>query len=237
MANAYFGIANMARTLDLADATQYANAYRQLNGNLSDAAFANDNPLIQHVLDSQQNGVYLKGTNWQDEVTRQAFTQRYNVSAQGAGEHYSFNHGVTFSDEQGIMKGSELKKFMFHTNNNYDLNKRTKIGLNVNYVWYEKPGEQETDFYSGVLPGALRSDPMSAAWDSYTDFYGQVYFSPSQTNPALSIWQNKYSKTTEHRFIGNFFLQIDDIGIKGLSFRSQYGQTYICNEEKTFNPA
>ena len=127
-ANAYFGISNMARTLDLADATQYANAYRQLNGNLSDAAFANDNPLIQHVLDSQQNGVYLKGTNWQDEVTRQAFTQRYNVSAQGAGEHYSFNHGVTFSDEQGIMKGSELKKFMFHTNNNYDLNKRTKIG-------------------------------------------------------------------------------------------------------------
>lgn len=236
-ANAYFGISNMARTLDLADATQYANAYRQLNGNLSDAAFANDNPLIQHVLDSQQNGVYLKGTNWQDEVTRQAFTQRYNVSAQGAGEHYSFNHGVTFSDEQGIMKGSELKKFMFHTNNNYDLNKRTKIGLNVNYVWYEKPGEQETDFYSGVLPGALRSDPISAAWDSYTDFYGQVYFSPSQTNPALSIWQNKYSKTTEHRFIGNFFLQIDDILTKGLSFRAQYGHTFIFNDQRQFSPS
>lgn len=227
-ANAYMGISQMAKTLEMADATQFANA-RKAMGTMDD--------MLQYVLDSQQNGNYLKGTNWQDEITRIALSQRYNVGVQGAGDNYSYSHGVTYSHEKGIVKGSELKKFMLHTNNTYSLTKKVKLGTNINYVWYEKPGTDGTDFYRSVLPGALRSDPVSAAWDSYTDFYGQVYYSPAQTNPALSIWQNEHTNTAEHRFIANFFLQIDDLFVKGLSFRSQYGRTLIFNDYKQFSPA
>ena len=222
-ANTYWGVSHMAKKYELADATQFANAYRELNGTLTDEQFGNDYAIVQHVLDSHKAGNYLKGTDWQDEVTRDAFSQRYNVSLQGVGENYDYNQGVTFSKEEGIMKGSELKKFMFHSNNTYSLAKNVKLGLNMNYVWYKKPGEQENDFYGGVLPGALRSDPISAAYDSYTDFFGEIYYSPSSTNPALAIWQNKYAHTLEHRFLGNFFFQVDDLLVKGLTFRAHYG--------------
>ena len=226
-ANIYFGFSHMPKKIEMADATQFAKARKEI-GSTDD--------IINYVLDSEANGNYLKGTDWQDEVSRNAFTQRYNVNVQGQGEKYSYNHGVTYSDEQGIIKGTELKKFMFHTNNTYSLYKNVKLGVNLDYVWYQKPGAEGTDFYRSILPGALRSDPISSAWDKYTDFYGEVYYSPAQTNPALAIWQNDYIKTKEHRFVANFFLQIDDLFVKGLSFRAQYGRTLIYNDYKKYSP-
>ncbi len=227
-ANAYWGVSQIAKSLKLADATQFANA-RKTIGSLD--------PTLQYILDSQSAGNYIKGTDWQDEIMRTALSQRYNVGVQGAGDKYNYNHGITYSHEKGIMKGSELKKLMFHTNNTYTIVKNVKLGLNINYVWYEKPGLSGEDYYTGVLPSALRSDPVSAAWDSYTDFFGQMYYSTSNTNPAMGIWQNSYAKTQEHRFLGNFYLQVDDLVVKGLSFRAQFGQTYIFNDARIFSPS
>jgi TonB-linked SusC/RagA family outer membrane protein len=235
-ANVYFGISKIAKTIEMADATQFAHAWREVQSGSSDDEFAASHPLVQYILDSEKAGNYLKGTDWQKEITRTAISQRYSATVQGSGDLYSYNHGVTYSNEDGIIKGSKLEKFMFHSNNNFTLSKHVKIGLNMDYVWYRKPGSQESDFYGGAIPGALRSDPISAAWDTYTNFYGQVYYSPSQKNPALSIWQNGYNKTSENRFIGNFFLQIDDLFIKGLSFRAQFGKTYMFSDNKNFSP-
>ena len=226
-ANVYMGISQMSNKLEMADATQFARA-RSKVGTIDDK--------LAYIINQADNGNYLKGTNWQDEVTRQSFSQRYNVSVQGSVNGYSYNHGVTYSDEQGVIKGTEMQKFMFHSNNQYSLSKKVKIGLNMNYVHYKKPGFDSGSFYDSTLPGVLRADPVSAAWDDYTDFYGQMYYSIANNNPALSIWQNKYKKTSEDRFIGNFFLQIDDILVKGLSFRAQYGRILTFNEEKNYSP-
>lgn len=225
-ANVFAGVSQVAKTLELADAYQFAAARKAL-GNTDD--------IINYVIDNQAAGNYMKGTDWQKEIFRQAVNQRYNASILGSGENYSYDHGVTYSKQEGIVKGSYLDKIMLHTNNNFSLTKKVKLGMNLNYVWYEKPGEK-TDFYSGIIPGALRSDPISAAWDDYTDFYGEIYYSQACTNPALGIWQNGYSRSGENRFIANFYLQWDDIFLKGLSFRSQFGKQLNFSHSKSFSP-
>lgn len=225
-ANFLGGVSQVGKTLELADATQFAAARKAL-GNTDD--------IINYVLDNQAAGNYMKGTDWQKEIFRKAVNQRYNVSVLGGSENYSFDHGITYSKQEGIVKGSYLDKVMLHTNNNFSLTKKVKLGMNINYVWYEKPGEK-TDFYGGIIPGSLRSDPISAAWDNYTDFYGEIYYSQACTNPALGIWQNGYSRSGENRFIGNFYLQWDDIFVKGLSFRSQFGKQLNFSNSKTFSP-
>ena len=90
------------------DANQFANARKTISSL---------DTTLQYILDSQANGSYIKGTNWQDEITRSALSQRYNVGVQGSGDRYNYNHGVTYSHEKGIMKGTELKTFMCHTIN------------------------------------------------------------------------------------------------------------------------
>ena len=225
-ANVITGFSQVARQLKLADATQFANARKTIG--------ATDD-IINYVLDQQTAGNYLKGTDWQKEIYRQGTNTRYNVSILGGSDKYSFDHGVTYSQDKGIVKGTFMNKLMVHSNNNYNLSSKVKIGLNFNYVHFEKPGEK-TDYYGGTIPGALRSDPISAAWDDYTKYYGEIYYSQAATNPALAIYQAGKQKSLGNKVMGNFFLQLDDLFTKGLSFRSQYGVMMDFNDNKNYSP-
>jgi TonB-linked SusC/RagA family outer membrane protein len=220
------GVSVINKRLDLADATEFANARKSI-GMTDD--------IINYVLDQQAAGNYLKGTDWQKEIYRQAITTRYNVGISGNSDTYSYDHGITTSTEEGVVKGTKLEKFLFHSNNNLKLTDKIKLGMNFNYVHYERPGERN-DFYSGTIPGALRSDPISVPFDNYTNFFGEVYYSQAATNPALSIYLAEKQKNIGNRFMGNFFLEFNDLFTKGLSFRSQFGTTMDYNETKTYSP-
>jgi len=220
------GISEVTKKLKLADATEFANARKAIG--LTD-------DIINYVLDQQAAGNYLKGTDWQNEIYRQGTNQRYNVSIRGGSDDYTFDHGFTYSADNGTVKGTYLNKLMFHSNNNFKLTKHVTLGLNFNYVHYEKPGNRG-DYYSGTIPGALRSDPISAAWDDYTDFYGEIYYSQAATNPALSIYLAGKEKYLGNRAMGNAYLQIDDIFTKGLSFRSQFGTQLDFDDQKSYSP-
>ncbi|PKB17288.1 TonB-dependent receptor [Flavobacterium sp. 5] len=221
------GVSEVSKRLDLADATEFANARKSI-GMTDD--------IINYVLDQQAAGNYLKGTDWQKYIYQQAISTRYNIGISGHTDNYSYDTGVTISDEEGIVKGTELTKFMFHSNNNIKLTDKIKFGMNYNYVHYEKPGSGTSDFYNGTIPGALRSDPISVPFDSYTGTFGEIYYSPSQRNPALSIDLENNIKNIGNRVMGNFYLQFDDIFVKGLSFRSQFGSTLDFNEYKQYVP-
>lgn len=225
-ANVQTGISQVARRLELADATEFANARKAIG--------ATDD-IINYVLDQQAAGNYLKGTDWQKEIYRQGVNNRYNVSVLGNTEAYSYDHGFTYSTEKGTVKGTYLDKLMFHSNNNLTLTKKVKLGLNFNFVHYEKPGDR-TDYYSGTITGALRSDPISAAWDDYTNFYGEIYYSQAATNPALSIYLAGKERYKGNRAMGNVYLQIDDLFTNGLSFRSQLGTQLDFDDQKTYSP-
>jgi TonB-linked SusC/RagA family outer membrane protein len=225
-ANVLTGFSDVAKQLELADATQFANARK---------AIGNTDDIINYVLDQQAAGNYLKGTDWQKEIYRQGTNTRYNLSIVGGADNYSYDHGFTYSDENGTVKGTYMKKLMFHSNNNFSLTKKVKLGLNFNYVHSENPGNR-TDYYSGTIPGALRSDPISAAWDKYTNYYGEIYYSQAATNPALAIYLAQQEKRLANRAMGNFYLQFDDIFTKGLSFRAQFGTVMDFNDQKNYSP-
>jgi TonB-dependent starch-binding outer membrane protein SusC len=225
-ANVQTGFSEVNKKLELADATEFANARKAIG--------ATDD-IINYVLDQQDAGNYLKGTDWQKEIYRQGISTKYNVSVLGNTEGYSYDHGFTYAKETGTVKGTYMNKLMFHSNNNFTLTPHVKIGMNFNYVHYEKPGDRG-DYYSGTIPGALRSDPISAAWDSYTNFYGEIYYSQAATNPALSIYLAGKEKYLGNRAMGNLYLQINDIGIEGLSFRSQFGTSMDFDDQKSYSP-
>jgi TonB-dependent starch-binding outer membrane protein SusC len=225
-ANVQTGFSEVTKKLELADATQFANARKEIG--------ATDD-IINYVLEQQAAGNYLKGTDWQKEIYQQGVATKYNLSILGNSENYSFDQGFTYATETGTVKGSSMDKLMFHSNNNFTLTKKVKVGLNFNYVHYEKPGERN-DFYSGTIPGALRSDPISAAWDNYTNFYGEIYYSQAATNPALSIYLAGKEKYLGNRALGNVYLQVDDIFTQGLSFRSQFGTQVDFDDQKSYSP-
>lgn len=227
--NIFGGMTDVVKKLDMLNAAEYATlkleSYKNANLTPSD----NMQSILNYAIANNS-----RGTNWQDEIMRTGSTQNYNINVSGGTTKSKYDIGTTYSQERGIIKNTYLDKFMFHLNNEYKLFKNVSVGINASYTTYEKSGN-DGDFYSGSLTQALKADPVSAAWDTYTNEFGEIYFSYGR-NPALSAYENKYRKQTEDRFIANAYLQINDIGLKGLSFRAQFGKQFAFAKTRNYYP-
>ncbi|WP_211229830.1 SusC/RagA family TonB-linked outer membrane protein [Olivibacter sitiensis] len=228
-ANLFGGATIVAKTLDLLNASEYALLKLESYANANQTPSLNMQSILDYAIANNSNG-----TDWQREIIRKGYTQNYNVNVSGGTEKGRFDIGSTYSKENGVIKNTFLDKFLIHFNNEYKLYKNVQIGTNLSYVTYNRSGN-DGDFYSGSITQALKTDPVSAAFDSYTNNFGEIYFSYGR-NPALSVHENQFRKGTEDRFTGTAFLQIDNIGLEGLSFRTQYGTQYNFTKSRNYYP-
>lgn len=227
--NVFGGATEIAKKIDMLNAHEFATLKLEAlkNANLTPSV------AMQSILDYVIANKSV-GTNWQDEILQTGYTTNYNVNVSGGSEKNKFDIGGTYSKEEGLVKNTFLDKYMVHVNNEYKLAKKVELGVNAAFTTYKKSGN-DGDFYSGSLTQALKADPVSAAWDNYTNEFGEIYFSYGRS-PAQSAYENKFRKGGDDRIIANAYMQINDIGIKGLSFRAQYGRQYIWSKSRSYYP-
>ncbi|WP_320973820.1 SusC/RagA family TonB-linked outer membrane protein, partial [Dysgonomonas capnocytophagoides] len=182
--NVFGGMTNAVKKLDLLNASEYATLKLESYKNANLTPSVNMQSILDYAIENNS-----RGTNWQDEIMRTGSTQNYNINVSGGTSKSKYDIGATYSKEEGIIKNTYLDKFMFHLNNEYKLFSNVSVGINASYTTYTKSGN-DGDFYSGSITQALKADPVSAAWDSYTDQFGEIYFSYGR-NPALSVYENK----------------------------------------------
>lgn len=228
-ANAYVSFSKVANRIDMVNATEYALLKTESYTNAGRTLDADMDAIFSEVL--KQKAV---GTDWQDEVFRTGIAQNYNVNVSGGGKKNSYDIGITWSREEGTVKNTQMDKLLIHANNEYKFNEHIRVGVDLFYHNYSKNGNSN-DFYSGSLTSALKTDPISAAWDKDKDFFGEVYFTYG-TNPAFSAYKNQYKESSSHSFLLNSFLQIDDIWLKGLSFRAQFGSRLAFAKDRNYSP-
>lgn len=227
--NIFGGATQVAKKIDMLNASEYATLKLEAYKNANITPSLTNQSILDYVIANNR-----KGTDWQDEIMRTGSTQNYNVNVSGGSERNKYDFGGTYSSERGVIKKTYMDKFMFHLNNEYKLFDNVSAGINASYTTYEKSGN-DGDFYQGSITQALKADPVSAAWDPYTNQFGEIYFSYGR-NPAQSAYENKYRKTEENRFIANGYIHISDIGLKGLSFRAQFGKQFAYAKSRNYYP-
>lgn len=227
--NTYVSIANVVKNIDVLNASEYAELKAETYSNANKPLDPTMEAMFANVLENKS-----VGTNWQDEILRTGVLQNYNINLSGGGKKTSYDLGVTYSREEGTVKETYMDKLLVHANNEYKINSRAKLGLNLFYTNTNKVGNN-SDFYSGSLTAALKADPISSAWDDYTNTFGEIYFTYG-TNPVFSAYKNKYSENVSHNLLANAYLQIDDILVKGLSFRAQFGQRLAFAKNRSYSP-
>lgn len=227
--NIFGGITDVAKKIDMLNAAEYAILKHEAYKNAGIVPSLSTQSILDYAIANNS-----QGTNWQDEIMRRGSTQNYNINISGGSERNKYDFGGTYSTEKGVVKNTYLDKFVFHLNNEYKLFSNVSVGINASYTTYEKSGN-DGDFYSGSITQALKADPISAAWDSHTNQFGEIYFSYGR-NPAQSAYENKFRKADENRFIANAYIQINDIGLKGLSFRAQFGKQFAYAKSRNYYP-
>ena len=71
-------------------------------------------------------------TNWQDEVSRTGISHNHNVSFSGSSQNSSYGASVNYLNNQGIIKGSSLERFIARGYmEQRAFNDRLKLNLNI----------------------------------------------------------------------------------------------------------
>lgn len=203
--NESVGISNLLRSPERMDAAQY----RQMLSNRNLVGF--DGGTSSNAL---------------DEITRTAFIQNYNVAISGGNEKGNYRISLGYIDQQGIIKGSDFKKYVGNFSGRYSFlnDDRLHIEINLNSsntISTGVPISTNANLYGSLIGNALEWNPTVPLKDN-GDFVQQSYSHDTinvpgvGTNPlALIEYYNDRSDVTNNLVnISPSFMIIDGLEYK-----------------------
>ncbi len=143
----------------------------------------------------EQNALSLLGnanTDWQSEIYRTAFSHDHNLTVAGSvGQYLPYRISVGYTDQQGILKTSDYKRYTVALNLNPSLfNDHLTINLSGKLAWTKSRWAD-----TGAVGNAVRMDPTQPIYSSDEKYNGVGgYFEWLQPNGSDSAWP--YTKNT-----------------------------------------
>jgi TonB-linked SusC/RagA family outer membrane protein len=206
----YYALQNLPKKLEMMNLQEFADYQVQ----------------IAEELSLQPNERYLdpsllgKGTDWQDEVFDPAWTGSHQLSVTGGTEKTDYAISGGYYKQEGIIIGSNFKRFTGRINLNSQVKDWIKVGGNLAYA---KTSEKITlnDGGDGVIMNALLMQPDIPVKNMDGEYAGpDVTYAGSNYNPvALALLRN--NTLNRERIMANIYG--DATIIKGLTFRTELG--------------
>ena len=219
--NANGGVQNVAKKPSLAAGTEY--------GRIINASLQNDGnqPLYPNP---EELGA---GTDWWDEVTQSAPISNFNVNITSGSEKMKISSGASHQYQDGIIQGSDFRKWNVRLNTEFKLGEKVTIGENFTLA------NSQTTNGPNLVWDVHRLEPVT---DPYLPEYEQVglnefsIFSPTVTDVPNALGQlaRSFNDDNYTRVVGNFYINWEII--EGLSFKSQYNIYFSSFENNWFEP-
>lgn len=222
-----YGMQDVTNKVGVLNATEYAAMINE------GSTVAGGAPIFTNL-----SGIGV-GTNWQDQVFRQATLQTHNISARGGSDQVTYFLSGGFLSQGGIVGGDDKSVFSrgnLTANLNIALSDRLRLILNTTAVILNGRGIQENSFNS-VLGSALNFDPTVPVFNNVPNTIGQYGFSTrifSEIFNPLTKLENTYNKNEGTKLYGKAELQYRLR--KGLLLTSRFGYTKYDGNAKNFTP-
>jgi TonB-linked SusC/RagA family outer membrane protein len=179
---------------------------------------------------------YGQGTNWLNELFRNAAMQSVNITATGGSDkaQYLFSAGYFLQD--GIIYKTDVERFNLRFNGDVKVNDHIKFGNSISMNKFtEHAADTYTPFNSVVLLSLMapptvkprNEDGTYAGGNGSTDGF-------SEPNPIyqLEVPKNQFTK---YRVNGNVFTEITFL--KAFKFKALFGADFNYQEINNFSPA
>ncbi|MFT2008288.1 TonB-dependent receptor [Pontibacter sp. 13R65] len=234
------GVQTVAKKLDLLDAQQFAeyvaegrdNAWVYAGGKASDpnevrAGSTRVKPEFRNPASLPVN------TDWQDVIFRPAALQNYQLSVSGGANDISYYVGGGYFDQEGIIEGSNFKKFNLRTNVDAYLSKKLKIGVSVagSHSYGDFARAEGHLGQRGLISAALASSPALPIYNE-TGGYSSELLDPLGVpveNPLLILDEFSDRRNSTNIFNNNY-LEFEILN--GLTLRSSIGINYIVDKTR-----
>lgn len=179
------------------------------------------------VLDEWNNPNSLTNINWQDYAFDSAFRTGHNVSVRGGGEkaRVAFNAGMI--DEEGVVIGSDYKRFNVGLKTNFDITDDFRAKANINYAFEERYQTLGQGYYNLVklfsnVPYLSNSTGTVLPYDGNGNYGGFTDSALIQTTSnVLANALNQDNDNGNNTMLGNFGLEYDFLD--GFTARGNFG--------------
>jgi len=213
--NYYRGFQNVARTVPVANAREYAMLANEAAANEGNAPpFSNPDQ-------------FGDGTDWQDAIFRTAPIQNLNISASGGTASTSYNISGSYSSQDGIIRENYLDRFSLRLNNEYYISDDFQVGHNLAMVF------ESYQNAPGVVGNAYRGDPTVPIFTEDGDF-SPTDARASVGNPVAQLEYESNNENSRNRLMGNVFLNY--YFLESFQFRSNFGVDANRVEGRSFSP-
>ena len=254
--DAYAGIQNRWRTLDLMKADEFSTFLAQSSVNPAQYATLSKKGIDTWVRDYLigKSVYYPKNidysqidTDWQDEVFKKnAVIQNYHLSVDGGNDKGYWSLSANWFDQEGTIIGSDFTRTSIRVNSAYNIAKWLKIGENLSFMSShgrnamhnsDSPGASVLSAAIAMAPWDPARYPQGALSRSGEDMSGRIAAASNfknVTNP-LSMVEHSHPSDKTDRWVGDIFLEINPI--KGLVWRSDVSMDLTNTRHKLFKDA
>lgn len=200
-AKALFGVSQIARKLDIMNAEEFIR-------------YRNDRSSMQGY-PTYDIKDYENDTDWVDTITRLALYQNYSVSLSGKEKTSNYYSSLTYTDEQGIVKDSGIKRFTGRVNISKSFAKWITLNFKVSGTYQHRDHNKAQIGGSSFSNGAIYLSPLLGPLDIQNPLYenGALINTPY----ASILYEEYFSKQYSHNYIAEVVLK----PVKGLVIKSQ----------------
>ncbi len=172
------------------------------------------------------------GTDWFRELSQNAPTQSYQLSAVGGGENASYAVSGGYLGQKGTIIHTGFERFNVRSNTNFSaFNKKLRFGENMQYSMTKGHGIGVNTNTAGDYIGegsaigfAYRIKNIIPVYDEGGNFAGSIGGWGNGENPVAIAYRAKDDVNRSNLFFGNAFGEYDVL--KGLTFRTSFGVKY-----------
>ena len=224
-----YGVQTLRKTLDMMDATEYANFYNE--------QAANDK-LAPYFTQDQING-FGKGYNWQDLAFQSAPIINNNLTVSGGNDKTKFSVSGTVFDQQGIISGSNYKKYSLRAYFTTEINKMLSLeyGATLTKNTTSRQNSSGGNRGGSLIGGAISAPPTLTPYNSDGTYRvlstAYPFISNVITNP-LNFLNEQIDKGESNIVLANtslIFEPVKDLklkiygGVENTDYRSDYYQS------------
>lgn len=218
--NAYYGIQQTAKMLNLLNAQEYAvikNEMFVFGG--QPAPFPNTNLGV--------------GTSWQDTIFQNAPVQSHNLSLSGGTANTRYSLGWGYFNQNGIVGGEKAQFTRYNARVNLSTDLSTKLKLNSLFLFSndDRSGLPENGIGSVLYNtiNAFPTEPIITPDGNYS-YLEEV---SDIINPVAQI-ENTYNYSIANKFVGKE--EIEYNFNKNFSFTNRFNYNFALVDSKVFSP-
>ncbi|CAG5006269.1 TonB-dependent receptor P3 [Dyadobacter sp. CECT 9275] len=176
-------------------------------------------------------------TDWMDEMLRNSRMSSYNLSLLAGKDKFTSATTVGYYDESGVMLNTGYKRFSLRSNNEYQVNDKIRVGLNVAPT-YQTGQNFGTDGTYNIIFAGLTTPPIFSPNEKNADGTRKLRFEGPGlfTQPNwVSVLETSKNKETVSRLLSNAFLEFEFL--KNFKFKSAVSTDIANTTNRIFNPS